>query len=110
MTKSDRLLDDIVATIVKEVSPEKVILFGSHASGTTHPDSDIDLLVVESEPFGAERSRRKETARLSLALLPFRVPIDLLVFARDEIDRWKDSANHVVARALREGRALYERP
>ncbi|WP_447601732.1 nucleotidyltransferase domain-containing protein [Nitrospira sp. Nam80] len=28
------------------VSPEKSILFGSHARGEAGPDSDVDLLVV----------------------------------------------------------------
>ena len=33
----------------------------------------------------------------------------MLVYSRDEIERWRDSLNHVTARALREGRVLYDR-
>src|SRR5581483_1416300 len=35
-----------VRRIVERFRPEKVILFGSHAYGRPHPDSDVDLLVV----------------------------------------------------------------
>ena len=32
--------------IVQRFHPDKIILFGSYASGTPTPDSDVDLLVV----------------------------------------------------------------
>ena len=30
-------------------SPSRVVLFGSHARGAGHADSDLDLLVIEDE-------------------------------------------------------------
>ena len=33
----------------------------------------------------------------------------VLVYSSDEVERWRESRNHVVGRALREGRVLYER-
>ncbi|MCY3932723.1 MAG: nucleotidyltransferase domain-containing protein [Acidobacteria bacterium] len=96
--------------IVDEVDPEKVILFGSRGRGDAETDSDIDLLVVEAEPFGPDRSKHREMLRLNRALRDFRVPKDLLVFSNEEVEYWRDSLNHVLARALREGRVLYERP
>jgi predicted nucleotidyltransferase len=44
----ESLLRQMVSTIVSEVSPETIILFGSRARGDARPDSDVDLLVVES--------------------------------------------------------------
>ena len=67
---TDELLDGIVRAIVNEVDPEQVILFGSRARGDAREHSDVDLIVIEAEPFGAGR----------------------------------------LARALREGRVLSERP
>ena len=89
--------------------PEQVILFGSHARGEAGPDSDVDLIVVEAEPFGPERDRFAEALRLWRTLDGFRVAADVLVYSRDEVEYWRDSLNHVLARALREGRVLYER-
>jgi uncharacterized protein len=106
---SDQLLARIVETIVASALPERIILFGSRARGYAAPDSDVDLLVVESSPFSPQRSRRGETTKLLIALMPFSVPIDLLLYSHDEIEYWRDSINHVAARALREGRVLYDR-
>ena len=39
----------------------------------------------------------------------FGVSKDILVFSREEVEYWRDSLNHVLARALREGRVFYER-
>ena len=64
----DALLDRMIRTLVAEADPEQVILFGSRARGDARPDSDVDLLVVESEPFGAGRCRHAETVRLCQAL------------------------------------------
>lgn len=106
---TDALLDRMMRTIVDEVDPEQVILFGSRARGDARPDSDIDLLVIESEPFGNGRSRHAEEVRLNRGLPATAVATDILVYSRADIERWRGSLNHVAARALREGRVLYTR-
>ena len=106
---SDSLLDRMVQKIVEEVDPDQIILFGSRARGDARAGSDVDLIVVESEPFGLERSRRLETVRLYRSLAGLGVAKDILLYSRDEVEYWRDSLNHVLARALREGRVLYER-
>ena len=106
----DALLARMVQAIVDEVDPEQVILFGSRARGDAKPDSDVDLVVIEAEPFGPSRDRHTEAVRLWRTLAGFRVPKDILVYSRSEVDYWCDSLNHVLARALREGKVLYERP
>ena len=103
------LLQKMVDTIVSEVAPEVIILFGSRARGDAHVDSDVDLIVVETEPFSPQRSRRKEAARLYMALRGLAVSKDILLYSRDEFDHWKNSLNHVVGRAHREGRVLHGR-
>ena len=106
---SDCLINEMVHAIVDEVDPEQVILFGSRGRGDESQESDVDLLVVEAEPFGPERSRHKEMVRLYHAVAGFPVAADVLVYSREDVDYWRDSLNHVLARALREGKVLYER-
>ena len=108
-TVTDDLLGRMVRTIVDEVDPEQVILFGSRGRGDHRPNSDVDLIVIESEPFGPGRSRYGEMTRLYGVLSDFGVSTDLLVYSRADVEYWQDSLNHVLARALREGRVLYER-
>ena len=107
---TDDLLERMVQAIVAEVDPEQVILFGSRARGDARADSDVDLVVVVAEPFGKTRSRYQEAVRLYKVLAGSGVPKDILVYSRDDVEYWRDSLNHVLARALREGRVLYERP
>lgn len=109
-SNEEALLHQMVETIVREVSPETIILFGSRARGDARSDSDIDLLVVEKEPFSPQRSRRKEAARLYMALMDTEISKDILLYSLEEFDRWKNSLSHVVGRAHREGRVLHGRP
>ena len=70
----------IVSSIVKECSPEKIILFGSHAYGKPTKDSDIDLFVVARiQGLPAERIRFVRRA------IREQVSIDVIVRTPDEV-------------------------
>lgn len=107
---TEQLLQEMTELLVRAAKPRKIILFGSHARGTAKADSDLDFLIVEDGPFDAQRSRRGEITRLSNILFDYFIPIDFLVFTSQEIEKWKEVKNHVIAHALREGRTLYESP
>ncbi|MGD1867697.1 MAG: nucleotidyltransferase domain-containing protein [Phormidesmis sp.] len=104
-----QLLEEMTQAIVAVASPEKIILFGSQARGTARLHSDYDFLIVEAEPFGANRSRRKASGKIGWALSRFLVPTDVLLFSTEEVKYWSQSLNHVVSCALREGKVLYDR-
>ncbi len=106
-TAAETVIRDMAAVVAREVDPEAIILFGSHATGGARPDSDVDLLVVEAAPFGPNKDRRQEMVRLWRALDRFPVGKDILVYSREEVERWRTARNHIIARALREGRLLY---
>ena len=106
---SEQLIEDMVQAIVEEVGPRRIYLFGSRAHGNQTADSDIDLLIVEDQRFGPDRTRWSELRRIRKALRPFRIPKDILVYSQDEFEKWEDSINHIVAHAVREGKLLYER-
>lgn len=104
----DDLIDRMTQRIVREIHPQKILLFGSWARGQANKESDVDFLVVEREPFGGNRSRRQEAARIWRCLSEFRVPTDILVYSASELSQWQDSSHHVIGTALREGKVLYE--
>ena len=87
----------------------RVILFGSVAMGRAGKDSDVDLLIVEEQPFGPGRSRRAELTRLWMALADVPVAKDLLLYSEEEYERWATSLNHIIAQVAREGTVVYER-
>jgi len=41
----DPLVESIVSRIAAAIHPDRIILFGSRATGTARADSDVDLLV-----------------------------------------------------------------
>jgi len=102
---NDALLAEMVRRMVTAGDPVRIVLFGSRARGEAHPDSDIDLLVIEESVL--PRYRRSARYRRALAgLFPSK---DVIVYTPEEVARWEDVANAFVTVALREGRVLYER-
>jgi uncharacterized protein len=85
--------------IAREFQPERIILFGSYASGTASRHSDVDLIVVM--PYRGNTTEQVVKIR-GLAEAPF--PMDLLVWKPGEMRR-KDSFTRAV---LNEGRVMYE--
>ncbi len=99
----------VVEATISAVDPEQVILFGSRARGDAGADSDLDLMVIMHNPFTAEHSRQDQLRRVRRALHGIRIPVDILLYSRDEIDTWRESPNHVIGRSLREGVSVYAR-
>jgi uncharacterized protein len=108
-SETEKLIKKMTEIIVREVDPKQVILFGSQARGTPRPDSDLDFLIIQDHPFGPGHTRRQQMARIWRQLAHFPISQDILVYTPDEIEEWGQSKNHVIARALREGKLMYER-
>ncbi len=81
----------------------QIVLFGSHARGDAHDDSDLDFLVIEP----TLENRANEMVRLRRALRPLRVSADVLVYSRDEVNRWGQQPGTALYWALREGRVVH---
>ncbi|MGB4333726.1 MAG: nucleotidyltransferase domain-containing protein [Chromatiaceae bacterium] len=109
VTDLDKIARDIIDATVGAVAPERIVLFGSRARGDSGPDSDLDLLVVARDSFTPEHTRQGDLRRIRQAIRPFRLPVDVLLYSRDEFDTWRQSSNHVIGRSLREGLTVYER-
>ena len=98
-------LAEIVHRLVQAVDPDRIVLFGSRARGDSGMDSDLDLLVVKASD--VPRHQRAIPAYRALWGIP--VPVDILWYTPEEMEEWSGVVNHVVKRALREGRVIYEK-
>lgn len=92
-----------VDRLAQEAQPERILLFGSHARGEAREDSDLDLLVIESEV----TDRAAEMVRLRRALRPLRIPVDILVYSSADVVRWGNQPGSALFWALREGKVVY---
>ena len=102
---TDNLLQEITRRIVENFSPEKVILFGSRASGTSRADSDIDLLVIMNSRLPSIQ-RAVEVKR---ACRPRFVSMDVLVKTPEEMVTRLQYGNLFLRQILEQGKVLYER-
>jgi predicted nucleotidyltransferase len=96
-------IDEVVGRIVSGYAPERVILFGSYARGTARDDSDVDLLLVKQ----TSTPRIKRSAEVLKHIRGMTIPVDVVVYTRDELREWANVGTSFAATVLREGRVLY---
>lgn len=98
------LLEEAVERLKAEFQPEQIFLFGSHAWGTPHDDSDVDLMVIV--PRSDEKAiRRMQRAHRCLGDLD--MSKDVFVQTRAEFDRYRHLPASIQHRILQRGRKLY---
>ncbi len=83
----------------KDIPLDKLILFGSNASGKTHRWSDIDLIIV-SKTF-KEMNFFERGAKM-YDYWKLKKPVDFLCYTPEEFDRMKKQVT-IVREAVREG-------
>src|SRR5438093_4597474 len=103
-TLSQELHDEVTRRLVTEFQPEQVWLFGSHAWGTPDEGSDVDLLVIVP---GSNEPPIRRSQRAHRCLRGLRMPKDVLVETRQEVDRVKALKTSLENTILSRGRRLY---
>ena len=103
-TLDKNLLATATQRLVAEFQPEQVWLYGSHAWGTPHDGSDVDLLVVV--PHSDETPIRR-SQRAHRCLRGLRMPKDVLVETRQEVERVKAINTSLESVIFSRGRKLY---
>ena len=102
---SQNTLDNIIGRIVEVARPEKIILFGSAASGSMTRNSDVDLLIVKD---GADSLQLM--AEIYGRLYGVGAAVDAIVVSPADVERFKDSHALVIKPALQQGTVVYESP
>jgi predicted nucleotidyltransferase len=101
-----------VVDALRGYAPERVIVFGSHATGDAHRGSDVDLLVVKDDPRRAIERMRDVYARLQplerageWRSLP---PFDVLVVTPAELDEHLATSDPFFEEIMAEGRTIFD--
>ncbi|MBI5233922.1 MAG: nucleotidyltransferase domain-containing protein [Deltaproteobacteria bacterium] len=98
------LVHDIVRRVLAVAKPDKIILFGSAATGTMTRDSDIDLLVVEADP----GDRRRESVRIHNALRGLGYPFDVIIISAEWFEESRNVIGGIAYPANKYGKVVYE--
>ncbi|MBI3242441.1 MAG: nucleotidyltransferase domain-containing protein [Chloroflexi bacterium] len=100
------MLAEVVRRISEAVAPEKIYLYGSHAYGTPHENSDVDLLVLVKD---SDASYYKRTLPIYKALRGLLIPIEIKVVTQEEFQRRLKWVVSVEKAASLKGKVVYER-
>jgi predicted nucleotidyltransferase len=97
----------VIRRFAKQVAalfdPDKVLLFGSHAYGKPHADSDVDILVIMPT-----RNQIDQAVRIDRALDP-PFPLDLIVRTPRNM-KWRlEEGDSFLLEILTRGKVLYEK-
>src|SRR5579871_2526217 len=98
-----RLIRRFARQVAERFQPEKIILFGSHAYGTPHADSDVDILVVMPA-----RNELDLAARIRQAV-DYRFSLDLLVRTPKNLSWRLAEGDSFLREIVSKGKVLYEK-
>ena len=104
MGKYEAKIPEIKEKIVKEINPEKIILFGSYAWGEPDENSDVDLFIIQN----SKEPRRERQTYLRRKLFGSGVPMDLIIYTPNEIESRLNIGDFFIKKILNQGKILYE--
>lgn len=105
MTKKlKKRIDKITNQIVAKYKPEKVILFGSAATGKFEKHSDVDLFIIKDDS-------RRFVDRIGDVLSTFEhnLPVDVVVYTPSEVKKAREENRIFLEQVLNFGKVLYEK-
>jgi len=103
MGKYEAKIPEIKEKIVREINPEKIILFGSYAWGKPTDDSDVDLLIIQK----SNEPRRARQISLRRKLFGSGVPMDIIIYTPEELEKRMSIRDVYIRKILRDGKLIY---
>jgi predicted nucleotidyltransferase len=98
-------INEIVNRIAIRFNPDKIILFGSYASGNPNNDSDLDLLIIKD----TNLPRHRRSFDIQKSLIGSMIPLDILVYTTKEFEQGKKEKSSFLFSAIKTSKILYER-
>jgi len=106
------VIDNLVFQL-KPSDPYKIILFGSYAKGNQDENSDIDLMVILDNNHVSkthqERLNKKIFIRNLVLEINRKIPLDILVYSKEELNIVKKHGNYFIDEIERTGKIIYEK-
>ncbi|MDO8529155.1 MAG: nucleotidyltransferase domain-containing protein [bacterium] len=103
MGRYEHRIPEIKEKIVREINPEKIVLFGSYAWGKPDKDSDVDFFIIQK----SNLPRRQRQIELRKKLYGSGVPMDLLIYTPEELQYRLELEDFFFKKIIKEGKELY---
>lgn len=100
---TDNVLQKIISKILEIITPDKIILFGSQATGKAGMESDYDLLIVISDI----TNKRELSKKLYRNMIGTKACVDIIVEVPEVIEKYKNSPGYIYKQILKEGKVVY---
>jgi uncharacterized protein len=98
-----RVIRRFARQVAELFQPDKIILFGSHAYGTPHADSDVDILVIMPAP-----NQHSQAVKIRWKV-PAPFPMDLIVRTPKNLQWRLDEGESFHTEIVTSGKVLYEK-
>jgi predicted nucleotidyltransferase len=96
-------IDNISKQIIKKYKPQKIILFGSAATGNFKKDSDLDFLIVKKETPYLGRDRARELRKM----IKKNVAADFLIYRPEELKKREELGDPFIRSIMKQGKVLH---
>jgi predicted nucleotidyltransferase len=105
-----RISNAIKDSLVENLHPERIIIFGSYARGVATEDSDIDIAVIigNDQPTDINAVARGRSA-VRKAIKGSNLDIDFILQSRNKFDEKKKIKGSIQYEIDKEGLVIYER-
>jgi predicted nucleotidyltransferase len=104
MGVDETLLNEVVRRVLSVGRPDRIILFGSAATGQMTKDSDVDLLVIEPAP----TNTHERSVEIGEAVGDIGYPVDVIEMRTERFERTKRVIGGIAYPANKYGRVIYE--
>ena len=99
-------IDIIRDTILKEINPYQILLFGSYATGQQVEDSDIDLMILIKEHI-SRKEKLDILFKIEKQFLKLKYDIDIILKNWTEFNKYKKYIGTINYDVSREGKVLW---
>jgi len=97
--------------IAEHFKPQRILLFGSYATGNAHEDSDVDLMVIMPYDEAQYKYRRTRAAakisRLIYTAFDYAGALDVMVRSPQELQERIRVGDLFIQEILKTGKTLY---
>ena len=98
-------INEVIAKIVTRFNPDKIIIFGSCASGVQNNDSDLDILIVQN----SDLPMHQRGFDIRMSLRGTLIPMDILIYTKTEFEQEKNKNFSFLNSAMKNSKIMYER-